>query len=84
MFVLVAFVAEKSPQRFRRRIQAAMVAHLVDVDVGKQLLPRGIAQSERPVLNLRVAGKQELPLADFEQQNHAGIVHHAIQVANQL
>src|SRR5262245_16803078 len=83
------FLAEVLPQELLwRRVQAAMVADLVDVHVGQQG-PRfrgvlGFLQRIAPVLDLRIAGEQKLLPAHLEQEDQARVVHLVVEGAHDL
>ena len=74
------------PQRLRRRVEAAVVADLVEARAGEPLadLLRGrrVEQRVAPVLDLGVAGEQQRRAADLEQQDQAGVVEDVVEDAH--
>src|SRR6185369_13914343 len=64
------------------------MADLVEVGVDQQSLIRNgigrILQGVTPILDLGVAGEQELHLSDLEQQDKARVVHGIVENADEL
>src|SRR6266545_4730613 len=81
---LAAALPEIVPERLRRGVAAAVVADLVDVDVGEQLHDLLLLQRVLPILDLGVAGEEQLLPADFEEEDHAGVVHGVVHDQHQL
>jgi hypothetical protein len=61
-----------------------VVTNLVEVDSLQQCLVLVLPQRIFPVLDLRVAGKQQTFLADLEDENDAGVIHLLIQHPHDL
>ena len=84
MRVLISLVPEQAPQRLRRGIQTSVTPDLVDVHVFQQVAPGRVLKRERPVLDLRISGKQHLAITCLKQQNHAGVVQYTVKIADQF
>ena len=79
-------VAPEAEERARRRVAAAVVADLVEVDPGEQPPQRRAlgraSERPRPVLDLRVAGKEEPLVAGVEHEDHARVVERVVDRAH--
>src|SRR5688572_15735610 len=79
----VVTMVELAPEhRLGRRIQAAVVTYLVEVDVLEVVDHTRLGQSICPVLQLSVAGKEKFLVAHLEKKNDARVVEHGVHAAH--